>query len=808
LFRKVLNRLASRKAPDSGAAVSFIDEADRLIAAGDRAGSAGAQGEACEQYRQAAAIAPRYAKAWLNLGVGQEAVGDADGAMKSYETALLVDPENAYANYNLGKLLYTRGELSRAEALLHSALANKPEFPEAQVVLSSIYEAQADLTAAALALEVALKQRPDWAGALCNYGTVLKKLGRLNEAEVALRRAIALDPQNVDAVYSLANILAEGGRRDESISSYQKALTLRPNFPEAHCTLGNAFSDQGRWDEAFACYKKSVELKPDFPEGYVGLGNVLKQRDQFDDAITCYKKALALKPDFPEALCNLGGAYRDQDYFDEALDHFKKALSLWPESADVRWLFTMCQIPAVYGTDSEPERFRSAFSLALEELDRWFAAPRLTSGFSAVGNQQPFYLAYQEKNNQELLRRYGGLCARVMSNWFDRQGFVPSGPRDAASVIRVGIVSGHFYNHPVWNAIVKGWFQKLDRERFAIHAFYLGLKEDPETRIASSRATDFQRGDRGLRQWVEAILDRQLDVLIYPEISMDPMTLKLASLRLAPVQVATWGHPQTTGLKTMDYYLSAEDLEPPDAQESYTERLISLPHLGCWYQPSRVDPVDPDFAALGIDPTYPLLLCPGTPFKYAPQHDWILTEIAHRLGRCRFIFFTHNVRNMSEKLRRRLEAAFTRSQLNFDDFVTFIPWQSPPKFYGWLKRADVFLDTIGFSGFNTAMQAVECAAPIVTKEGRFMRGRLASGILRRMGVPELVAQSEEDYIALAVRLAKDADYRGHVRHRIEKSRSVLFEDIAPIRALEDFLAEATTRHRIGPRQPGRKWHSP
>jgi protein O-GlcNAc transferase len=264
-------------------------------------------------------------------------------------------------------------------------------------------------------------------------------------------------------------------------------------------------------------------------------------------------------------------------------------------------------------------------------------------------------------------------------------------------------------------------------------------------------------------------------------------------LRLAPVQVATWGHPETTGLDTIDYYLSAEDLEPANAQENYTERLITLPHLGCCFQAPHVDHVDPDFASLGIAQSYPLLLCPGAPFKYAPQHDWVLTEIARRLGRCRFLFFTHRIRNMSEKLRRRLEVIFARSGLDFNDFVIFIPWQSQPEFYGLLKRADVFLDTIGFSGFNTAMQAVECGLPIVTREGSFMRGRLASGILKRIGLLELVAQTEEDYIALVIRLANDADYRSHIRERIEMSRQILFEDIAPIRAMEDFLVKVTTR---------------
>ena len=112
-------------------------------------------------------------------------------------------------------------------------------------------------------------------------------------------------------------------------------------------------------------------------------------------------------------------------------------------------------------------------------------------------------------------------------------------------------------------------------------------------------------------------------------------------------------------------------------------------------------------------------------------------------------------------------------------------------FYGLLRHADAFLDTIGFSGFNTALQAVECGLPVVTREGRFLRGRLASGILKRMGLTELVAQSDEDYVALAVRLARDTDYREQVRNRVAESRHMLFEDIEPIRALEDFLLQVT-----------------
>jgi predicted O-linked N-acetylglucosamine transferase (SPINDLY family) len=338
----------------------------------------------------------------------------------------------------------------------------------------------------------------------------------------------------------------------------------------------------------------------------------------------------------------------------------------------------------------------------------------------------------------------------------------------------------------VWNAIVKGWFQHLDPEGFALQAFCLDPHEDAETRYAQARAARFERGHAGLARWAAAIQAAQPDVLIYPEIGMDPMSAKLASMRLAPVQAASWGHPETSGLPTIDAYLSATGLEPPGAQAHYTERLIALPNLGCCVQPGAVEAGPP---SLSREPGVPLLICPGTPFKYAPEHDWVLAEIARRLGPCRLVFFEYRTRALSGALRARLAAEFGRRGLDFERCALFLPWQSRAAFLGLLRTADVFLDTLGFSGFNTAQQAVECGLPVVTREGRFLRGRLASGILKRIGLPELVAADEAQYVELAVRLARDAGYREDIRRRIGQRRGALFDDTAPIRALEAFLAQ-------------------
>jgi predicted O-linked N-acetylglucosamine transferase (SPINDLY family) len=139
------------------------------------------------------------------------------------------------------------------------------------------------------------------------------------------------------------------------------------------------------------------------------------------------------------------------------------------------------------------------------------------------------------------------------------------------------------------------------------------------------------------------------------------------------------------------------------------------------------------------------------------------------------------------QLEQRLESAFEQAGMFFSSYGVFLPWLDRPQFYALLSKGTVLLDTIGFSGFNTAMQAIECGLPIVTRDGKFMRGRLASGILKRMGMQEYVAKDDQQYVDMAVNIASDTLYRETVRHRIETSRGVLFNDLAPIRAFEHFL---------------------
>jgi predicted O-linked N-acetylglucosamine transferase (SPINDLY family) len=112
------------------------------------------------------------------------------------------------------------------------------------------------------------------------------------------------------------------------------------------------------------------------------------------------------------------------------------------------------------------------------------------------------------------------------------------------------------------------------------------------------------------------------------------------------------------------------------------------------------------------------------------------------------------------------------------------------QFFALMQRATLMLDTIGFSGFNTALQGLECGLPIVAYEGKFMRGRLASGLLRRVGLEDWVAVSHADFIDKAMRLVVDESLRLELRQQIAQRRRLLFDDLEPVRALERVLFDA------------------
>ena len=722
----------------------------------------------------------------LQIAVEHHQAGRLAEADSLYRRVLEIEPNNAGALHLRGVLAYQQARNEDAVGSIEKAIRAGGPHPVVLNDLGKAYFALKRYREAKRCFARALSLDADHAEALGNFGAVLALTGELREARSRLRRAVALQPRYPNAWFNLGAVLRRLHEPEEAEQSCRRALALDPRMADAHLELGNVLADLGKPEQAEGCYRKAIELDSTLAPAHARLAEMLKMTLRLEEAEASYRAALALQPS-AATFQALGGVLYELDRPLEAREAFRRALEVDPELVEARWSLAVLRVIEL----DDAGRTEDA-AAELERLSAWLDSHRIDDPSRAVGAMYPFDLAYRERNHRPLLERYGGLCAGLMERWRKKERLRPARPA-GTQPIRVGIVSAHVHEHSVWNAIVKGWVEHMDRGRFELSLFHLGIRQDAETDYARSRAAHFEAGARPLRRWVDAISERRPDVLIYPEIGMDLTSARLACLRLAPLQLAAWGHPLTTGLPTVDAYLSAELFEPPGAGEHYRERLIALPNLGCCYGPYRVEAPDPDPAEPGIEPGAPLLLCPGAPFKYAPGHDDVYPAIARALGACRLVFFELNPRGAREALIARLKAAFARAGLDYERYVTFVPPLVRPAFYGLMKRADVLLDTIGFSGFNTTMQAVECGLPIVAWEGRFMRGRFASGVLKRMKLDDVVAKSEKEYIALAAKLAGDTAYREQIRARIVAARDVLYEDEAPIRALEEFMMSEIRR---------------
>jgi predicted O-linked N-acetylglucosamine transferase (SPINDLY family) len=639
-----------------------------------------------------------------------------------------------------------------------------------------------------------LQTHPEQFECLHYLGVAHLQAGRSAEALTLLTRALALraNDASLHANHTLA--LTGVGRNEEAVRSADRALALRPGMPEALNNKGWALRALQRLPQALACFDQALAANPAMAEVHQRRAQVLTGLQRLDDALAAFQRALELRPDDADALGNLGTLLTLMGRDAEARTALARAAELAPTAMVHRLKHAVAWLPLVRAAGDDVAAGRAAFEREIAALLAEAEAGPVRQPETVVGAAQPFYIAYQAMNNVAPLSTYGRLCATLMAQWQAARpaAAMPPAPPMPTARVRVGIASSQLFAHSVWKAIVRGWVEEIDRERFDIVVFHLGQTHDDETALVQSRAQAFVAGPRSLDEWASAIRDAKLEVLLYPELGMDELTPRLAALRLAPVQATTWGHPETTGLPTLDHYLSAERFEDDASDAHYSEALVRLPGLGCCVAPVVVRPSQQAahvaLESLGVRAGATLFVCGGTPFKYTPEHDAVLVRIAQQVASAQFLFFSNAVAApLSARLMARLAAAFTAQGLDPAAHLVLAPWLERARFFGVLTQAHVFLDTIAFSGFNTVMQAVECGLPVVTQRGEFLRGRLGSGILEHLGLGELVAADDDAYVALAVRLAGDAQARAGVRERMAARRDTLYGDKAPIRALEQHL---------------------
>lgn len=705
--------------------------------------------------------------------------GRTDEADALYHQVLSLDPDNVDALHMRGVLASQRGDVDIAIGLIERAAALNVESTTILSNLGTVYRTAGRFAQAESSFRAALDLQPAAATARFNLANTLIEQGKVEEAIAEYERALQDDPGNPGIRNNLAAALKTAGRFEAAADLYRRLAEEFPEDAQAKCNLGVLCMDLGLPREAAALYRAAIALDPDAVEPRNNLGVTLLELGAFEESVQCLRDAVERDGTVAAAQENLGNALRKVGDIDEADDAYAAALALQPSAGVEIKKATLLPVVADSAEELMAARGRMAESVSALLAD----PPALRDANREVGATN-FNLSYHDTNNRDLQADLAQLYETACPSLAYVADHCRGGAREPGRPLKLGFVSRQFGTNAVgW--CFHGVVRFMPRDTFSVTAFRVGGSDDPLWRRMADEADKAVILPLDLAAARQRIAAEELDVLVYTDIGMEPMTYFLAFARLAPVQVALGGHPDTIGIAVLDRYISSDLQEPSDADDHYSETLVRLPGAPTYYErPSVPDPLKPR-AAFDLPEDAPLYFCAQTLIKLHPDMDALLAGILERDPRGLLVLPT----GYNPRLAAKVRARFARTLGGAMDRVRFLPTLSHLDFLNVMKLADVSLDTRPFGGGNTCWQAIAMGTPIVTWPGRFLRGRYALALHRLMGVTDTVAGSAEEYVDIAVRLATDRESRAELEQRIAAAAPRVFEDMTHVQALHDTLKQ-------------------
>ena len=615
-------------------------------------------------------------------------------------------------------------------------------------------------------------------------GQQLVDAGRLEEALACIQQGISSEqnPAEVWAEFGMYCIHQERYRL--SIESFEHALRAGADRGAIILRLALLHQKAGSVARAETLYTEALSMEPGNLLALNNLGVISMDAHRFDEAVQRYRRTCEFYPKRTDVVFNFAHALARAGRSGDARNLFDELVRSAPGRADILWA-RQAAVPIIY--DREPQ--------LKEERIRWLGG--LNTLGSAVRNAADpmawanailgaFYMHYECRDDMELQIPYGSLVTEIVERAVPHL-MQPLTPRtESGHKIRVGFASAYFRRHTVMK-LFETWMTKLDASRFEVFVYHTGRVADEDTLRLRNAVTGFRHvvGD-----WVavaETILRDHLDVLVFPEVGMNADTVKVAACRLAPVQCMGWGHPVTSGLKNIDYFISSHGMENWQQLEQRTEALVVLPGIGVEYRrPVRVAPGEIR-RELGVSAHRVLYLCCQSLYKYLPRHDKIWPRIASRVPDAHFVFLRHQCATVNEIFQRRLTDAFEAHGLQWSEYCTLAPRLDEHDYLRLNAAADVYLDSPTWSGGNTSLESIAHETPIVTRTGETMRERHTQAMLVAMGLGEWVAATDDEYVELSASLGLNASLRETYRSHVREHSHALFSDRRVLPALEEFL---------------------
>jgi predicted O-linked N-acetylglucosamine transferase (SPINDLY family) len=425
-------------------------------------------------------------------------------------------------------------------------------------------------------------------------------------------------------------------------------------------------------------------------------------------------------------------------------------------------------VPRVARSEEEIDRTRQEFLAAIKEFKEAGFSPQ--ESFNALSTHQTMHLPYQGRNDLEILQRHGEFIVDEISRKALPQFAYPREGQRKPGRLRLGYLSGHLNksNNGRW---ALQWLKNHSKE-IETYCFMVGPDVDQTTERFREHSDHYFWLNRSVPQNARFIRSLDLDVVIFTDIGFYARMTQYASLRLAPVQCTAWGGPETSGMANVDYYLSSEFMEPDNAQEFYTEKLVKLPRTGLLFERENIQIPELGRAHFGLPEDGNLMFMGQSCMKLVPFYDQFFASLTHRAG-TELVLLESDPPGASRIVKERLQKLGVRTR--------WLPPVSSLEYLALMKLADVSIDPHCWSGGNTTVQALTLGTPVVTLPGPFMRSRHSKAFLEQANAKGLIARDEEDFLDLA------CDFERQRAAIAELDANSLYGDLQVVEALDNFL---------------------
>ncbi|HEY9843028.1 MAG TPA: tetratricopeptide repeat protein [Candidatus Obscuribacterales bacterium] len=661
----------------------------------------GNSAQAIRTFLAALRLDPDLLEARASLGALYQNLGDTAAAMACYRAVLERAPGSAQIHYNLGTLCYQAGQADAAIGHYRQALGLAPGNASAANNLGNLLFEQGELDQAATAYMQALKARPDHLNACYHLGCIRLQQGRLPEALAAFEQVIGLNPDHADALNKAGVVLQQQHRYPEALAAYLRAERLEPGNVKIQLNLAETLLTLGRYPEALECCQAALRFDPTHAEIHNNLGIILEFQGHFSQAIAAYHREIALNPGNPKVYNNLANALRATGQLDQALAAYRRAMELQPD-----------------------------YAVAEANL--------------------PLTLNYLELPPERIYAEHRAWGERMLSKYPPTGGH--ANLPDPERRLRVGYLSTVFRDH-VGSFFIEPILRAHDPARVEVFCYADLIAPDAVTRRLQGYAKHWREIHLLDPLAAAALIQRdQIDILVDLNGHANGNRLAIFGLKPAPVQVTYMGYPNTTGLGTMDYRLTDAWADPPGLTEAFnTEQLVRLPTGFLLYQPPEPCPEVSALPALDRGSvtfgSFNLLA------KLSPETVALWAELLQAVPGSRLLLKSKalgDAATAADFLAQFAAHGIAAARLSLVGEVA--GFEAHLEAY---SQVDIGLDPFPYNGTTTTCEALWMGVPVITLAGGSHVARVGVSLLQSVGLEELIAAEQTDYVAIAARLAGD-----------------------------------------------------